>query len=148
MWRGARADSLPVAKSGGSNWWNRGMDRVKKKIRRWDAKSISLGGRLTLIKSVLSSIPLYTMSFLKLPCKVEKEMRAILRNFLWGGKETRKKVVWFKWEVCMEKKEGGLGIRDFLAFNRAILGKWIWRFLNESESLWVKVIRSRFGKLE
>lgn len=60
-----------------------------------------------------------------------------------------KKVAWVKWEeVCKEKGEGGLGIRGLLAFNRALLGKRIWRFLNESESLWVKVIKSRFEKLD
>lgn len=76
---------------GGTKGWKEVVERVKKQIRSWDTKAISFGGRVTLIKSILSSIPLYTMSFLRLLVKTEKEIRAILRNFLWVREESGKK---------------------------------------------------------
>ena len=32
-------------------------------------------------------------------------------------------------------------------FNRALLGKWLWRFGNERETLWRQVIHSKYGSL-
>ncbi|XP_019418431.1 PREDICTED: uncharacterized protein LOC109329217 [Lupinus angustifolius] len=43
------------------------------------------------------------------------------------------------------KKFGGLGIKDLSQFNDALLGKWKWRILVDSDALWVKVIDSKYG---
>lgn len=41
---------------------------------------------------------------------------------------------------------GGLGLRLLTTLNKALHGKWIWRFRNESKSLWKKIIvRKWFG---
>jgi hypothetical protein len=48
---------------------------------------LSIGGRVTLINSVLSSLPLYYFSFFKAPSCVLKELVTVQRNFLWGGRE-------------------------------------------------------------
>ena len=47
--------------------------------------------------------------------------------------------------VCVDKKEGGLGICSFVALNKALLGKWIWRFAIEGEPLWKQVIIGKYG---
>ena len=49
------------------------------------------------------------------------------------------------WKVCYVDKEGGLGIRSLVALNKALLGKWSWRFAKEREPLWKKVIIDEFG---
>ena len=36
--------------------------------------------------------------------------------------------------------------RDLSILNRALLGKWIWRFANETNALWRNVIRWKFGE--
>ena len=45
-----------------------------------------------------------------------------------------------------EKKKGGLGLRGFSKMNKALLSKWCWLFANERNSLWTKVICSKFGE--
>jgi hypothetical protein len=50
-------------------------------------------------------------------------------------------------QVCQPLYLGGLGIRNVRLFNRALLGKWLWRFGNERESLWRHVILSKYGSL-
>lgn len=121
---------------------------MKKRLRKWDTRSISMGRRVTIIKLVLSALPLYIMSLFYMPKLIEKKHRSLLCGFLWGGKETEKKVAWVKWdEVCKAEKECGLGIKDLLVFNKALMCKWVWRFLQEKDNLWVKVLKSRFGEL-
>ncbi|GMP84150.1 hypothetical protein CsSME_00037782 [Camellia sinensis var. sinensis] len=40
---------------------------------------------------------------------------------------------------------GGLGIRSFVLFNLALLGKWLWRFGVERERLWRTVVEVKYG---
>lgn len=46
----------------------------KKKISSWKGKLLSVGGRLVLINSVLSSIPLFMLSYFKIPKGVLKKL--------------------------------------------------------------------------
>lgn len=48
--------------------------------------------------------------------------------------------------ICRPIKEGGLGIRSISTFNKALLGKWLWKFGNERVSLWRKVIAAKYGE--
>ena len=43
------------------------------------------GGKVTLIKSTLSSLPTYFLSLLPIPVKVAKRMEKLQRDFLWTG---------------------------------------------------------------
>jgi hypothetical protein len=61
------------------------LDRIKAKLNSWGNRYISLGGRIVLLNSVLNSVPIFYLSFLKMPVKVIKKVEAIQRNFLWGG---------------------------------------------------------------
>lgn len=47
--------------------------------------------------------------------------------------------------VCRPKEEGGLGIGNVESKNISLLSKWLGRFPLESNSLWNKVIESKYG---
>lgn len=68
---------------GGVQGWKEVVERVKMKLRNWDNRKISMGGRITIVNSMLSSMPLYSMSFLPMPKTVVKQIKALQRNFLW-----------------------------------------------------------------
>jgi hypothetical protein len=46
---------------------------VEKRLASWKGKHLSIGGRLTVINSVLSSLPMYMMSFFAIPKDVLKK---------------------------------------------------------------------------
>ena len=41
---------------------------------------------------------------------------------------------------------GGLGIKKLTTFNKALLGKWLWRFGIEENRLWRRVVVGKFGE--
>lgn len=99
-----------------------------------------------LIKSVLSSLPIYYMSLFKIPKNVAKELDRLQANFLWGGSEVRKKIHLIKWkEITMDKQKGGLGIRDIGLTNQCMLFKWWWRFALENDALWKALVCCKYG---
>jgi hypothetical protein len=48
-------------------FWKPVVDRIVSRLSLWNNKFLSFGGRLVLLKSVLSSIPVYFLSFFKAP---------------------------------------------------------------------------------
>ena len=68
------------------------------------------------------------------------------RNFLWGGLGdgfTHHLVGWDT--ICFPLAQGGLGVRKVEVFNRALLGKWLWKFGREETHLWRWVIAAKYG---
>ncbi|XP_071700218.1 uncharacterized protein [Rutidosis leptorrhynchoides] len=83
-----------------------------------------------------------------LPCSVFRasQLESVRRNFFWGGSGEGSKIPWVKWEnVIRPFEEGGLNVGSLKAFNLALIDKWWRRFLTETTSLWVKVIKSIYG---
>ena len=82
-----------------------------------------------------------------MPASICSRLEKVQREFLWSGGSLAKKTHLVNWKtVCSEKKKGGLGLRRFSILNKALMCKWCWRFANERDSLWRKVIRSKFGE--
>ncbi|GKB77897.1 RNA-directed DNA polymerase, eukaryota, reverse transcriptase zinc-binding domain protein [Tanacetum coccineum] len=100
------------------NSWEDFVSKVSSRLSKWKLKTLSIGDRLTLIKSVLSSIPLYQMSIFKVPKKVLNTLESIRRNFFNGIEGKDRKMSWISWnKVLASKKYGGLGVSSFFAFN-------------------------------
>ncbi|GJX76965.1 putative RNA-directed DNA polymerase [Tanacetum coccineum] len=65
--------------------WNGVVDRFKSRLSGWKEKSMSLGGRLKLVKSVLGSLPLYYFSMFRVPSSIISALKRARKNFFWGG---------------------------------------------------------------
>ncbi|GJX58073.1 RNA-directed DNA polymerase, eukaryota [Tanacetum coccineum] len=126
--------------------WDETINKMKKRLSRWKLNTLSVGGRLTLLKSVLGSTPIYNMSIFKVPKSVLNYMESLRRNFFNGFQEGDRKIAWVKWsKVLASKKFGGLGVSSFFALNRALLFKWVWRYLSHDNSLWSRIISALHG---
>nr|GEZ07720.1 RNA-directed DNA polymerase, eukaryota [Tanacetum cinerariifolium] len=62
--------------------WDEVIDKMVKRISKWKMKTLSIGGRLTLLKAVFGSIPIYHMSIFKVPMLVLQRMESIWCHFL------------------------------------------------------------------
>ncbi|GJT08559.1 RNA-directed DNA polymerase, eukaryota [Tanacetum coccineum] len=82
------------------------------------------GGRLTLLKAVLGSTPIYPMSLYKVPKTVLHEMESLRRNFFNGVQGVDRKISWVN-----------------------VGRKWVWRFLSHDNSLWFRFISAMHGFL-
>ncbi|XP_023743189.1 uncharacterized protein LOC111891376 [Lactuca sativa] len=88
-------------------YWKPIIKKFQSKLSLWKAKSLSFGGRLTLIKSVLSNLPTYYLSLFRAPVGVIEELEKIRRTFLWGGCEDRKKIHWVSGQSpCSQRRWG------------------------------------------
>jgi len=68
------------------------------------------------------------------------------RKFLWQGSNASRKFPLLKWkEVCTPYNEGGADIKNLEIVNKALLGKWIWRFVVEMNNLWHQIIAAKYG---
>ena len=100
---------------------------------------------MTLIQSVLASMPIYYMFIFKLPGRVAELIEKMMRTFLWDTRETGKGRSLMAWDLVVRSKEkGGLGLGNLKKKNLALLGKWLWRFPREQQSLWARVIKSKY----
>nr|GEV97633.1 RNA-directed DNA polymerase, eukaryota, reverse transcriptase zinc-binding domain protein [Tanacetum cinerariifolium] len=128
------------------NSWDDTINKLKLRLSNWKLKTLSIGGRLTLLKSVLGSTPIYNMSLYKVPKAVLNSMEVIRRDFFNGIREGEMKIAWIKWtKVLASKNNGGLEVSSFYALNRSLLFKWVWRFLTHDNSLWTRVIHAIHG---
>ena len=129
--------------------WDGVEERMRWKLALWKRQYISKGGRIALIKSTLASMPLYQMSLFRMPRVVARRLEKLQRDFLWGGGSMERKAHLVNWErVCMGKEKGGLGLRKLIPLNKALLGKWVWRFANAKEEMWKRVLVAKYGQEE
>lgn len=117
-------------------------------LASWGSNSISLSGRLVVLKSVASAIPLYHMAVYKAPVGVTAAIERLMRGYLWGRAGGGRRIPWVAWEqVCKGREIGGLGVGFLSIRNKAMFLKWAWRFGNEVEALWRRVLCSKYQLL-
>ncbi len=71
--------------------WKVIEERIEKKLSSWKGKHLSIGGRLVLINSVLSSLAMFMISFFEIPKGVLQKIDYHRSRFFWQGDDHKKK---------------------------------------------------------
>eukprot|EP00253_Pinus_taeda_P013124 PITA_13124 len=103
-------------------------------------------GRVILLKSGISSLPLFRFTLYQAPATFHHKLEIALRNFLWqGGKKEKNRFNLVNWKSVIQSQDrGGLGIRAPKILNLAFGIKTAWRLINEPKSWWKQVIESKY----
>lgn len=120
-------------------------DRIIRKTQGWANLHLNQASKEVLIKSVLQSIPLYSLMCFKLPLSICKCLNSIISKFWWGSSNSERSIHWGAWYKLTDPKSmGGLSFKDFEAFNVALLAKQFWRLIQSPNSLWARVIKGLY----
>lgn len=117
------------------------IDKIGGRLPGWKGKFLSSAGRETLVKSVLTSQPIYFLTVFPVQNWLIKQIDRLRRSFLWKGEEPEKVngghclVNWPT--VCTPKEMGGLGILDLERLARALRLRWCWYQWKHEERPWV-----------
>lgn len=111
------------------------VDKAIGKLSSWSGRSMTVAGRLTLVKSVLTSQPVYLLTALKAPKEIMKLIDAKRKQFLWAGTENitggKCKVNWAR--SARPRKGGGFGVLHLGKFSKALRPRWLWQeWMNDS----------------
>lgn len=98
------------------------MEKIHDRLKGWQTQLLSQAAQTVLIKSILSSLPLYHLSYFKLDSQEAHKCDMILSDFFWGMSHGKKSPHMRAWDhVCKAKSAGGLGIKKKGEFNSALI---------------------------
>ena len=105
-----------------------------------------MGGRLTLIQAVLSSIPVYWFGLTPIPISVLNKLRSITFSFLWGSSNNHHRYHLSDWKgLSLPYANGGWGIKNLHWFSLALRLKKFWSVL-QKDGLWNDVVVNKYIK--
>ena len=123
------------------------LQSVQARMESWQSSFLTYGGRMVLIRSVLTALPLHYMQAIKLSKGVINYIDRARRRFLWKGNGTCKGInCLVSWDVvCAMRRNGGMGLLDLETQNDALLTKWLWKLDKDKEGLWAKTMSLLYG---
>lgn len=119
------------------------LDAINKKLMGWSGKWLTPGGRLMLIKHVLSSIPIHVLAALDPPLGVLMDAERIFASFFWGfDGEGRKRRSWRAWSsLTYPIDENGLGLRSLKDVCLSFSAKLWWKLYTHA-GCWSRYVHS------
>ena len=66
-------------------FWEPVVSNIKSRLAGWQSRFLSFGGRLVLLKSVLTSLPVYVLSFFKAPSGIISLIESIFTKKIGEG---------------------------------------------------------------
>lgn len=81
----------------------------------------------------------YWLATFLLPMRTVYEINRACRVFLWCGADAMASHALIGWEeIAYPYEEGGLGLRDLVTVNKAMILRHVWNIINNKHILWVR----------
>lgn len=126
--------------------WELVVDMFRAQLSQWKCWYLSMEGRLILLKFVLCSLSIYSLSVKVLLMRVQNNLQSFMSRFLWGRTDERRKLHLVDWKtMALPCENGGLGVMDLANMNAALLAKRVYRYANNRDHLWRRVVCAKSG---
>jgi len=114
------------------------IEKVAAKLPPWHGSLMNKSGRLVVVKSVATAVPIFMLMANNLPPWAIQEIDAICRKFLWAGgdQDVRGKCAVAWPSACRPTELGGLGILDLKLAGIALQSRWLWLQLTDRDRAW------------
>jgi hypothetical protein len=103
------------------------VDKVKHNLATWKTSLLSIAGNVQLVKSIVQSMLIHTMSVYSWPTSFLREMKKSIKNFIQSGDIAKKKMVNVAWKSgCADYDEWGIGTKSLVCLSEATNLKMCW----------------------
>ena len=102
----------------------------KRKIKNWTYRYLSLGGRVVLIRAVLTGLAVYWFALARCPKSILITLCKLIYNFLWGSSGDHGLSHLVSWEsLALPIEFGGWDIKNLEWFGISLRLKSLWLLL-------------------
>jgi len=99
-------------------------DRIKTKLSTWKGTSLSIMGRVQLVKSIIHGMLVYSFHVYLWPRRLLRSLDTWIKKFIWSGDVLTRKVCTVSWKtLCRPWSEGGLDLKSTRLINDALILK-------------------------
>ncbi|MCH86386.1 ribonuclease H, partial [Trifolium medium] len=123
-------------------------DKIKVKLASWKGALLTIMGRVQLVRAIIHGMLIYSFQVYTWPKALLKQLDRWIRNFIWSGDVTTKKICTIARRniyICKPYEEGGLNTRSLTQVNESLLLHLCWKFLSSNEQ-WAVMCHTRFLK--
>ncbi|PKU68074.1 Putative ribonuclease H protein [Dendrobium catenatum] len=122
------------------------LSLVMDKLNSWGKKSLSMGGKITLIETSLLSMPNFLITHSLVPKRVLYEIEKLCRSFLRHKSDGAKGMHYVAWsEICKPRNMGGLGLQSPLLRIGVLRSRLAWNFIQKKDSLLHRTMKPKYG---
>ncbi len=121
------------------------LKKIENVCQIWRQRSLTLFGKVTIIKTLLVSNLVYRLSVLPSPKQeMFDRIQNILFDFLWHYRRPK-----IKKEILYSGKEnGGIDMVHIITQNKALKASWVKRIVSDDDALWKQYILSILPKMK
>ena len=122
------------------------ISKFEHRISHWTYRLLTLGGRLVLVRAVLTSLPVYWFALFPIPSAILDKLRKLIYSFLWGSSDKQKRYHLADWHLLARPTAlGGWGIKNLPLFNISLRMKNFWFALHQP-GIWNLLLKEKYMK--
>ncbi|XP_020696805.1 uncharacterized protein LOC110109919 [Dendrobium catenatum] len=122
------------------------MSNVMDRLNSWGKKSLSMGGKLTLIESSLFTMPNFSITHSLVPKRILHELEKLCGSFIWHKNHGTNGMHYIAWgEICKPRSMGGLGLHSPLLGIGSLRSKLAWNYIQKPNSLFHQTMKAKYG---
>jgi ribonuclease HI len=125
--------------------WGPTIEKIEKAVARWKKLNPTFKGKRLIIQAMVGGMSQYRTATQGMPAKALKEIRHIIRDFIWDNKRPLINEA----TLQLPRSQGGLGILDPVARNEAIDMERLRRYLNfgPDRATWAYIVDATINVL-